>query len=159
MTTGETHPDGAPPATWTFPGKYISVTTYRRDGTAVATPVWFVQNGDRLLIRTGVDSGKAKRMRRNAAVLVAACTARGQLRGQQVHGVARVLSGSEADAAKGLITRKYRFDELIVRLLWFIQSVLHVGRPHSTPVMLAITPSLRIIRTSGPNRDGPREHQ
>jgi len=72
MTAGETRPDGAPPANWTFPVKYISVTTYRRDGTDVATPVWFVQDGDRLLIRTGVDSGKAKRIRRNPAVLVAA---------------------------------------------------------------------------------------
>jgi uncharacterized protein len=140
MTAGETRPDGTPPANWTFPVKYISVTTYRRDGTDVATPVWFVQDGDRLLIRTGVDSGKAKRMRRNPAVRVATCTARGRLRGQQASGVAHVLSGTEADAAKGLITRKYRAGLMIIRPLWFIQSVLHVGRPRSTPVMLAITP-------------------
>jgi hypothetical protein len=44
MTTDETRSGGAPPVTWTFPGKYISVTTYRRDGTALATPLWFVQS-------------------------------------------------------------------------------------------------------------------
>ena len=58
MTTDETRADGAP-ATWTFPVKYISVTTYKRDGTGVATPVWFLQESDRLLFRTGVASGKA----------------------------------------------------------------------------------------------------
>ena len=76
MTTDGTRAAGAA-VTWTFPGKHISVTTYKRDGTGVATPVWFVQEGDRLLFRTGVASGKAKRIRRNPAVLVAACTIRG----------------------------------------------------------------------------------
>jgi uncharacterized protein len=140
MTTGETHAGGAPPVTWTFPGKYISLTTYRRDGTAVATPVWFVQQGDRLLVRTGTASGKVKRIRRNPAVQVAACTAGGRLRGQQASGVARVLSGPEADAADGLIARKYRADLLIIRPLWFVQSALHLGRPHSTPAILEIAP-------------------
>jgi uncharacterized protein len=139
MTTDETRADGAP-VTWTFPGKYISVTTYKQDGTGVATPVWFAQEGDRLLFRTGVASGKAKRIRRNPAVLVAACTLRGELLGQQVSGVARVLSGSAAGDARRLINRKYRADWVIVRPVWFIQSALHLGRPRSTPVFLAITP-------------------
>src|SRR6202453_5493821 len=115
MTTGETPVDGPPPVTWMFPGKYISLTTYRRDGTPVATPVWFVQEGDRLLVRTGAASGKVKRIHRNPSVQVAACTARGRLRGQQVSGVARVLPGPEADAAAGLIPRKYRLDLVIIR--------------------------------------------
>jgi hypothetical protein len=34
-----------------FPGKYLSVTSYKRDGTGVATPVWFVADGERLLAR------------------------------------------------------------------------------------------------------------
>jgi uncharacterized protein len=139
MTTGETHTDGAP-ATWTFPGKYISLSTYKRDGTAVATPVWFVQQGDELLVRTGMASGKVKRILRNPAVQVAPCTANGRLRGQQVSGVARVLSGSAADAAGKLITRKYRPELAFIRPLWFVQSALHVGRSRSTPVILAITP-------------------
>jgi uncharacterized protein len=133
--------DGAPPVTWTFPGKYISLTTYRRDGTDVATPVWFVQEGDRLLVRTGTASGKAKRIRRNQAVQVASCTASGQLRGQQVSGVARVLSGAAADAAGRMITRKYRLELAVIGPLWFIQSALHLGRRRSTPVILTVTPS------------------
>src|ERR1700733_8875173 len=102
MMTDGTRAAGAP-VTWTFPGKYISVTTYKRDGTGVATPVWFVQEGDRLLFRTGVASGKAKRIRGNPAVLAAACTLRGKLLGQQVSGVARVLSGPAAPGAERLL--------------------------------------------------------
>jgi hypothetical protein len=139
MTTDETRTDSAP-VTWTFLGKYLSITTYKRDGTGVATPVWFVQKDDRLLVQTGVASGKVKRIHHNPAVQVAACTARGRLRGQQVSGVARVLSGPEADDAKRLIMRKYRSDLVIIRPLWFVQSALHLGRPRTTPVILAITP-------------------
>jgi len=139
MTTDETPTDGAP-VTLTFPGKYLSITTYKRDGTGVATPVWFVQKGDRLLVQTGVTSGKVKRIHHNPAVRMAACTARGRLRGQQVSGVAHVLPGSEAEDAKRLITRKYRSELVIIRPLWFVQSVLHLGRRRSTPVILAITP-------------------
>src|ERR1700722_15968731 len=101
MATDGTRAAGAH-VTWTFPGKYLSVTTYKRDGTGVATPVWFVQERDRLLFQTGVAPGKAKRIRRNPAVLVATCTQRGELLGQQANGVARVLSGSAADHAKRL---------------------------------------------------------
>jgi PPOX class probable F420-dependent enzyme len=129
-----------PPVRWTFAGKYISLTTYRRDGTAVVTPVWFVQQGDRLLARTGVESGKVKRIRRNPAVLVAVCTARGQLRGPQLSGVARVLPEGEAGPAMRLITRKYRAETAVIGPLWFIQSALHVGRRPTTPVILEITP-------------------
>ncbi len=71
---------------------------------------------------------------------MAACTASGRLRGQQASGVAYVLSGSEADTAERLITRKYRSDLMIIRPLWFVQSALHLGRQRSTPVILAITP-------------------
>jgi uncharacterized protein len=140
MTTGETHRDGAPPVTWTFPGRYISVTTYRRDGTAVATPVWFVQEGDRLLVQTGASTGKVKRIRRDPAVGVAACTATGRLRGQQASGVARVLADTEAAAAEGLLSRKYRWDLLVIGPLRWVQAALHPGRPRFTPVILEITP-------------------
>lgn len=140
MTAGDTHGHGVPPVTWTFPGRYVSLTTYRQDGTDVATPVWFVQDGGRLLIRTGTASGKAKRIRRNPAVQVTSCSARGQLRGQPVSGVAQFLSGSAAAAAGKLIARKYRRDMAIIRPLWFVQSALHLGRPRSTPVILAVMP-------------------
>src|SRR5580698_9050569 len=119
MATDGTRAAGAP-VTWTFPGKYISVTTYKRDGTGVATSAWFVQEGDRLLFRTGVASGQAKRIRRNPAEMAGECTILVELLGQQVGGVARVLSGSAGDDGKRLINRKYRAEWILARTWWFI---------------------------------------
>jgi len=124
-----------------FRGRYLSITSYKRDGTAVATPVWFVQQDGRLLVETDAASGKVKRIRRNPVVQVAVCTARGRLRGEQVPAVAEVLPESEVSGAERLITRKYRADIVIIRPLRFVQSALHIGRPRTRPVIVAITPS------------------
>ena len=56
---------------------YLSLTTFRRDGRPVATPVWFALDGDSILIWTGANAGKAKRIRNNPNVMVAACDFKG----------------------------------------------------------------------------------
>jgi len=48
--------------------KYISLTTFRKNGTPVATPVWFGEDGDKLYVMTRSDLGKAKRIRNNPQV-------------------------------------------------------------------------------------------
>ncbi|MGV8875947.1 MAG: PPOX class F420-dependent oxidoreductase [Rhodoglobus sp.] len=58
---------------------YVSLTTFRRSGAPVATPVWVVADGDRLLITTGVKSGKVARIRRSGRVELTACDMRGTL--------------------------------------------------------------------------------
>ena len=83
----------------------ISLTTFKRNGTAVSTPVWVVSDdGKRLLVWTGGGTWKAKRIRRDPRVLVAPCTFRGRERGPRVKGTARILEGYDA---KPLIRRKY----------------------------------------------------
>ena len=52
-----------------FHGKYLSLTSFKRDGTGVATPVWFVADGERLLITTDAQSFKVRRIRRNPLIL------------------------------------------------------------------------------------------
>ena len=75
-----------------FRGRYLSITSYKRDGTSIATPVWFVQQDGRLLVETDGASGKVKRIRRHPAVLVAVCSATGRLRGPQVPATAEILA-------------------------------------------------------------------
>jgi len=123
-----------------FRGRYLSITSYKRDGTSVATPLWFVERDGRLLAETDAASGKVKRIRRNPAVLVAVCTASGRLRGEPRPGTAEILPESEVSAVRSLIMRKYRADMVIFRPLRFVQGVLHLGRPRTGPVILAITP-------------------
>ena len=70
-----------------FPGRYLSVTSFKRDGTGVATPLWFVSDGSRLCAFTDLHSAKVRRIRRNPHVLVASCRVDGKLHGEQVSGV------------------------------------------------------------------------
>ena len=123
-----------------FPGKYLSITSYRQDGTAVATPVWFVQQDGRMLVETDAASGKVRRIRRNPAVQVAICNGRGRLRGRPVPAVAHVLPEAEVVQVHRLLERKYRADMVVITPLRLVQSVLHLGRPRTRPVIVAIEP-------------------
>ncbi|MFT3716161.1 MAG: PPOX class F420-dependent oxidoreductase [Gordonia sp. (in: high G+C Gram-positive bacteria)] len=85
--------------------KYVMLTTYRKDGTPVASPLWAVRDGADLVMWTVADSWKVKRLRRDNRVLVQACDMRGtSTRGPVVAGIGQVTDG--ADAAR-LIARKY----------------------------------------------------
>ncbi len=92
--------------------KYISLVTFRKDGTAVATPVWFAEREGKLYVKTRADAGKVKRVRRDANVRVAPCTFRGSVTGPAVAAKARVLPENEATMARALLNRKYLFARL-----------------------------------------------
>jgi PPOX class probable F420-dependent enzyme len=123
-----------------FPGKYLSVTSFKRDGNPVATPVWFVIENGRLLIYTGPDSFKAKRIRRNPAVQIAACNATGGLRGDQMPGTAEFLPDSETDHVMRLIKHKYRVDRVLKLPFYNFVQRLKGNHPNGPIVTLAITP-------------------
>ena len=87
---------------------YLNLETFRKTGAGVKTPVWFVEEGDCLYVRTRADSAKVKRLRRSGQVRVAPCTANGDLKGEWEAAEAR-LEPSPAVAAQinGLMNRKY----------------------------------------------------
>ncbi|XWX03215.1 PPOX class F420-dependent oxidoreductase [Aggregatilineales bacterium SYSU G02658] len=87
--------------------QYLSLTTYRKSGQPVATPVWFAREGDRLYVVTQADSGKVKRIRNNAQVEIAPCDVRGNLKGERFPATARILPESDFQHADRAITRKY----------------------------------------------------
>lgn len=121
-------------------GKYLSITSYRRDGTGVATPVWFATEDDQLLVMTAVGSGKVKRIRRNPLVTVAACSARGRLHGRPIAARAELLPSTAVERVKRLMGRKYRFDLLFIRPIRALQSLLHPERRNETTTVVAVTP-------------------
>ncbi len=123
-----------------FRGKYLSLTSYKRDGTAVATPVWFVNEDGKLLIQTDVGSGKVKRIRANPEVSLALCNGMGHLRGEEVKGRAEVLEASQTAHIEGLIRHKYRWDMLIIGPLRWAQTRFHLGKERGPTVGLVITP-------------------
>lgn len=88
--------------------KYVLLTTFRKDGTPVASPLWAALDGDKLLMWTVTDSWKVKRIRRNPAVIVQACDARGkETHGEPVHGTAVILDQAGSDRARDVVAKKY----------------------------------------------------
>lgn len=85
--------------------RFVSLTTFRRDGTPVPTPVWCAGEHGLLLVFTEANSGKVKRIRHDPHVLVAPCTARGKPLGPAVDGNA-TLRG-ETTRAETLLAAKY----------------------------------------------------
>jgi PPOX class probable F420-dependent enzyme len=79
-------------------GRYLSLTTFKKDGTAVATPVWLVGEGAHLYVITDAASGKAKRLGNSGRVLLASCDMRGKFDGEPVAASARLLD-DPADVA------------------------------------------------------------
>ncbi|MER6072532.1 PPOX class F420-dependent oxidoreductase [Streptomyces sp. NPDC001852] len=88
-------------------GKYLLVTSHRRNGTTVATPVWVVRDGDTLGVWTAADSFKVKRIRRRADVLVGPCDLRGNPTGDQVPATAEITDAATTARYRDLIARKY----------------------------------------------------
>src|SRR4051794_1278227 len=101
--------------------KTVILTSYRRDGTPVDTPVHVAVEGDRAYIRTYATAFKTKRLRRNPEMelwlasngaepaLKALTKPRDVKRaGFGVHGRARLLVGDESRPAAGALARKYR---------------------------------------------------
>jgi PPOX class probable F420-dependent enzyme len=88
-------------------GKYLLVTSYRKNGTPVATPVWVVRDGDTLGVWTAADSFKVRRIRRRSDVLVGPCDVRGNPTGDQVPATAEVADAVTTAHYRDLIARKY----------------------------------------------------
>lgn len=88
--------------------KTVLLKTFKRDGTAVGTPVHIAVEGDHAFVRTYDAAWKAKRMRNNPRVEIAPSTFRGVPTGAALRGRVRLLDGDEAKHAAGMLARKHR---------------------------------------------------
>lgn len=87
---------------------YALLITFRRDGSAVPSPVWFAIDGDgRAFVKTAEDVGKVRRIRRDGRVLMAPATARGKPVGPALRGRARVLPPEEWPDAERTLAASY----------------------------------------------------
>ena len=88
---------------------YVSLTTFRKSGEEVSTPLWFALADGRLYATTPRDSGKMKRIRNNPRVRLTPCNARGKPKGESVEGLARVLEEEQApERGVAAFQEKYR---------------------------------------------------
>jgi PPOX class probable F420-dependent enzyme len=100
--------------------KYISLTTYRRNGAKVPTPVWFVQRDGRVYVWTISTSGKVKRLRNNPNVALAPCRMGGEALGPYVEGVATMSEDDSSEELNQAFRSKYGLlfvvDRIVTRL-------------------------------------------
>lgn len=90
--------------------QYILLTTFTKDGKPKPTPIWAAvdkQRGDRLLVITGENSWKVKRIRNTPRVTLATCTMNGRATSEAVEGTAAILDKSETAAVYDAIGKRY----------------------------------------------------
>lgn len=97
--------------------QFLRLTTFRKDGRAVPTPVWFAREGDRLYVLTQSNSGKVKRLRHTTRVEICPCTANGTPKGPDFEAQAHLLPESEYDRAIRALNRKYGIQKRLFDLM------------------------------------------
>jgi len=112
--------------------QYMNLTTFRKNGQPVPTPVWFAQEGDRIYVVTQAASGKVKRIRANPRVQLTPSDARGKPLGATIEAQARILDPSEGEVARRALAKKYGVMFQMFAALWKLR--------RTTPIFLEITP-------------------
>ena len=136
MNSSSDFSDSAPDRTDPFHeianARYISFTTFRRDGSAVATAVWVVPFDGGFAFTTEAHSGKVKRLRRDARVTVRVCDMRGRVadNARTFDGAAVVLDAAQTEQVTELIKSKYRFGWMMLSVLEFLRKLR--GSSHDT---------------------------
>ena len=97
--------------------KYINLETYKKDGTPIRTPVWFVIHNDLIYVITREKTGKVKRLKNNHDVRIVTCSFNGEPKNQWIKGKAEKITGEEADKAIKLRKKKYGISASLVGLL------------------------------------------
>jgi PPOX class probable F420-dependent enzyme len=88
--------------------RYVSLETFKKDGSGVKTAVWVATLGDKLLVGTDESTYKVKRVRNTPRVRVAVCNASGkEILGPWHEGTARVLTGADTGPGDAALDAKY----------------------------------------------------
>ncbi|WP_129305157.1 PPOX class F420-dependent oxidoreductase [Streptomyces sp. L2] len=116
-------------------GTYLLVTSFRKDGSPVATPVWVVRDGATLGVWTVAGSGKVKRIRRRADILVGPCDVRGNPTGEQTPATAEITDAATTARYRTLLARKYG----ILGRLSLLGSRLRRGRDGTVGIRVTLT--------------------
>lgn len=98
--------------------RYALLRSYRRDGTPVDTPIWFVLDGSSLVFRTKVGP-KTHRLAAQPRVELHPCDHKGRVNegAVAVSGVARVLSGADAEAGNRALHQRYGWQYNVVPMI------------------------------------------
>lgn len=102
--------------------RYVALTTYRADGSAVSTPIWLAREADHLYVLTHANSGKVSRIQSCGDVELSPCDFRGKPQGTPTPSSARLVTDPrELAHAKQALKSKYRMQYPILRGLIAVQ--------------------------------------
>lgn len=122
--------------------RYVSLTTFRRTGEGVATPVWLAPMGDgRAGFTTAGDSGKVKRIRNGARVTLRPCDVRGRVPdgAEQVTGRAEVVVGGEVfHEVERAMKAAYGWQFAITHTGSRLKHLVRLGPPADCAVVIAL---------------------
>jgi PPOX class probable F420-dependent enzyme len=107
---------------------FVQLTTFRRTGEGVPTPVWVVPDGDGLAVSTPAGTGKLKRLAHTSRVTVAACSRRGRVADGVVPAEATATTTAdptEVDRVTALLAEKYGLE---FRVMSLVERVITRGR-------------------------------
>ena len=96
--------------------KYVNLETYKKDGTPVRTPVWFMIDGDIVYVVTREKTGKVKRLKNNQNIRIVPCSFKGKPESEWIKGIAQNVTGEEAEKAIKLRKKKYGFSARLTGL-------------------------------------------
>ena len=121
--------------------KYISLTTFKRDGTPVATPVWVTGSGGVYAFTTGTTAWKARRLANNPAIEVQVC----DMRGRVAPGAARYTGTGEVTSDSGALTElrsalgaKYGLQYKVLHVVEGVRKLVGRGGDGRVAVRLSI---------------------
>ncbi|MGO4600846.1 PPOX class F420-dependent oxidoreductase [Terrabacter sp. 2YAF2] len=119
--------------------RFVLLTTYRRNGEPVATPVWVLPDAGAAIVSTPEGAGKLKRLRQDPRVTVQPCDRRGNVDAGApvVEGRAEIITDSAAsEAVNRRLARKYGIEfHIFMAIEWVVR------RGNSNRVVVRITPT------------------
>ncbi|MFC0448602.1 PPOX class F420-dependent oxidoreductase [Rhodococcus jostii] len=118
---------------------FVSLTTFRKSGVPVSTPIWIARDGDDLIVTTPEESGKVKRLRNNPSVELRPCSRRGSVDAavDPIAAVAEIVTDEPASRRMAEAIRdKYGLE---YRIVMFVERIL--ARRQKPRVLLRITPA------------------
>lgn len=97
---------------------FANLTTFRRNGQPVTTPVWFAKAGASIYVMTMASAGKVKRLRNNPAARLGPSDRSGKPLGADAEVRGRLLGPEEQALAKQALSRKYGWQKKLFDLMF-----------------------------------------
>jgi hypothetical protein len=121
--------------------KYVSFTSYKKDGTPVALPVWVVPFDGGYAFTTDTHSFKVKRIRNDARASLTVCNMKGAIAsGATVYeGAAVVLDAADTKRVADLVKAKYKLGWTMLGVYSAVKKVMGKGSSATAECAIKVT--------------------